>query len=666
MSMRSGRLRASVRDASPPRTRKGISPPRSPARKRKTSPEPKISAARTNSPALRKSPSRKSPSRKPTRKSPSRAAKETIETNIQNQKLPSKRSSIKTDVSVKLEDFSSKIQTYRNTRSKRIEYSVTDVTSTINDFTPLDKVNGFDSNEDFKMESRKSVEQEPSHTSSKSIDNLESTPEKRRSLSKSSKSVSKSISRSIDNVSDEENSVHKYVHGVIRKLATPSRFIERQPILKGSKWEFGGRIGTAILILLIPFTTFTILNSYKISFFTVSIQDLTAYNFLNSWVSQSALILIFGQFILQALFAIIPICGIKADKLDDTGRKYCFNAIFSTIVTTFLFYALDFMYLIDLNIILLEYIKLAVTSYIFGVLLSIILYVKSKYIDSGDLNSYGNTGYALYDFFMGRELHPCLAKLDIKVWITRISNINTVLILITLISRHTLEMHIESLEMPKMQELSFNNIQEILDKINLEPTIILFLTMQLIYILTYIMKEHKVTTTFFWQSEGVGYLQTVSSALYPFYFCTTSKYVADTKLVLPTNILVIAGGLFMLGYFIMALSNNTKHIFRTKPYDIRVSRMESMPTFYGKKLLISNMWGFVRHPNYAGDILIHLALAIPGIVTQHYFAALPALLTIVMLIHRARRDDMRCSRRYGTAWNRYCQKVPSAIIPKIV
>lgn len=89
-----------------------------------------------------------------------------------------------------------------------------------------------------------------------------------------------------------------------------------------------------------------------------------------------------------------------------------------------------------------------------------------------------------------------------------------------------------------------------------------------------------------------------------------------------------------------------------------------MPTFHGKKLLVSGLWGMVRHPNYTGDILIHSALAVPGLMT-HSLAAVPALLTIVVLLHRAWRDHNRCKRRYGAAWKRYCIRVPSVFIPKV-
>ena len=40
-----------------------------------------------------------------------------------------------------------------------------------------------------------------------------------------------------------------------------------------------------------------------------------------------------------------------------------------------------------------------------------------------------------------------------------------------------------------------------------------------------------------------------------------------------------------------------------------------------------------------------------------YFAAL--------LIHRERRDHHLCAAKYGADWDRYCERVPYRIIPKV-
>ncbi|GBP19182.1 Delta(14)-sterol reductase [Eumeta japonica] len=94
--------------------------------------------------------------------------------------------------------------------------------------------------------------------------------------------------------------------------------------------------------------------------------------------------------------------------------------------------------------------------------------------------------------------------------------------------------------------------------------------------------------------------------------------------------------------------------------------METMPTFHGKRILLSALWGKVRHPNYTGDIMMHTALALPGLLSGRWVASIPALLTILVLIHRAWRDHIRCQQKYGSAWQRYCKRVPSVIIPTVL
>lgn len=88
------------------------------------------------------------------------------------------------------------------------------------------------------------------------------------------------------------------------------------------------------------------------------------------------------------------------------------------------------------------------------------------------------------------------------------------------------------------------------------------------------MGEKKIVSTFYWNSEGLGYLQIVSSALYPFYFTSISKYIVDADLILTPNILVAASAIFLLGFFIMFASNYIKYEFRNNP--LRSSLMRKL------------------------------------------------------------------------------------------
>lgn len=445
MSTRSGRIRASVLEVSPPRTRKGVSPTRSPARTRKSSPPP---SGKTPPPARsrssgRKSPARKSPSRKPAskfpaRKSPSRTTKETTEVEVSSvPKSPAKRPPIDLGVSIKLEDLSSKLDSYRrSTRSKRLEYSVKDLTSSIteNEYS-LDKANGLDSGDIYSLRNRRPVEEVAPRRSSRLREFIDNVPDIRRSLSKSlsqSKSISKSASKSLDTYSDEENSEDEYLKerekskSVTRRLATPLRNSINSLTHTASKWEFGGRIGSLCLILLIPATVFSILISCRKSCSPLSLLDLSAYKSVQVLFSLQSLYFFVVQCAIQAIFAIVPVFGISSDRMDESGTRQCFNAFFSSLVTTSSLFLLDYFHIINKATLLNEYLKLAVLSYIFAVILSIVLYVKSGKLAKDKLNQYGNTGYTLYDFFMGREIHPFIKKLDIKIWISRISNITSV------------------------------------------------------------------------------------------------------------------------------------------------------------------------------------------------------------------------------------------------
>lgn len=92
--------------------------------------------------------------------------------------------------------------------------------------------------------------------------------------------------------------------------------------------------------------------------------------------------------------------------------------------------------------------------------------------------------------------------------------------------------------------------------------------------------------------------------------------------------------------------------------------METIPTSRGKKLMLSGLWGYVRHPNYLGDIIMQWSLACIGLATDilPYYAAICCTFT---LAYRAIRDNRRCHTRYGYAWEQYCTRVKYMILKRI-
>lgn len=54
-----------------------------------------------------------------------------------------------------------------------------------------------------------------------------------------------------------------------------------------------------------------------------------------------------------------------------------------------------------------------------------------------------------------------------------------------------------------------------------------------------------------------------------------------------------------------------------------------------------------------------------GIATYNAIPVYTTILTFIVLVHRAKRDGIRCKQQYGEAWTQYCQKVPYNLIPGI-
>jgi len=141
----------------------------------------------------------------------------------------------------------------------------------------------------------------------------------------------------------------------------------------------------------------------------------------------------------------------------------------------------------------------------------------------------------------------------------------------------------------------------------------------------------------------------------------------------------------LLGFYVFRASNAQKDTFRNHPEDPSVARLPFLRTKTGSRLLTGGWWGWSRHMNYLGDWLLAVGMSLPtgtcraltgkllpcplpppppmcsGFVTPvTYFYP---LYFAVLLIHRERRDHMKCSAKYGRDWDEYCRIVPYRIIP---
>lgn len=93
--------------------------------------------------------------------------------------------------------------------------------------------------------------------------------------------------------------------------------------------------------------------------------------------------------------------------------------------------------------------------------------------------------------------------------------------------------------------------------------------------------------------------------------------------------------------------------------------LDTIPTFQGRRLLVCGFWGFVRNPNYLGEIIINISMMFPLLIQFAWPPFIAIIYTCILLIHRAKRVNQRNSNRYNSSWTRYCQRVKFMLIPRI-
>lgn len=166
-------------------------------------------------------------------------------------------------------------------------------------------------------------------------------------------------------------------------------------------------------------------------------------------------------------------------------------------------------------------------------------------------------------------------------------------------------------------------------------------------------------------TDGFGWMLSFGDlAWVPFLYSTQARYLVDYPVALaPWGVLLVLL-VKAVGFWIFRGSNGQKNDFRTNPTSEHVKHLQYIQTRTGSKLLITGWWGYARHMNYLGDLLMGLSWCLPcgtgSILPYFYFFYFAGL-----LIHRERRDEEKCRKKYGPDWEKYCSIVQYRIVPYI-
>ncbi|PKY00231.1 putative C-14 sterol reductase [Aspergillus campestris IBT 28561] len=391
------------------------------------------------------------------------------------------------------------------------------------------------------------------------------------------------------------------------------------------------------------------------------------------------------------LWRILPANETLGTKLVHHGRplKYRLNAFSSSLVQlaavaigTY-YRGADFVvwtYMTD------NYIQILTANVLIAYGISIFLYAYSFTVNTNypnddlrELAEGGDTGNVMYDFYIGRELNPrvtlpLIGEVDIKTWLEMRPGLTGWMLL--------------DLAFVAQQ---YRNYGYVTDSI-------LFVTaVQAYYVLDGQYNESHVLSMMDIITDGMGFMLTFGDIVWvPFLYSTQCRYLATYPLHLGWTSIAAVSAVFALGLYIFRAANTQKRVFRTNPQDPSVANLSYIQTKRGTRLLTAGWWGMSRHINYFGDWLQASPFSLPtGVAGYRVLAAGSAAATssvfttrdgrevvqgdargwgmiftyfyvlyfAILLVHRERRDDAMCAKKYGEDWAQYKKTVRWRILP---
>lgn len=288
--------------------------------------------------------------------------------------------------------------------------------------------------------------------------------------------------------------------------------------------------------------------------------------------------------------------------------------------------------------------QLVMTALAFSAVLAVLFYVKGHFAPKNHRNPLGNTGNVLRDFVVGRELAPRIGETyDLSLLFFR-TGLMTWAVLLGSMAWY-----------------------EYLQPGGLNVNFAICVACQLVHICVVVLSEEYYLSTVFVMEGGLGYTSIAGFlCTMPFMAVLPAKFLLEHKQVLPLYCLPGIVVLFLAGLVLAHVALKRKYCFRRNWPDptSRGQGMDYLTDKSSNRLLVSGVWGFVRHPNYLGDLLCSLACALLcGF--RHFLPFYPFLVTAVLLAVRTVQVERKCRERYGELWHKYTERVKYRIVPYV-
>ena len=333
--------------------------------------------------------------------------------------------------------------------------------------------------------------------------------------------------------------------------------------------EFGGNIGSLILMLLIP--AFVILISFFCSAPNAACQLFipteNAFKHLSTYCNHEIgtvfLVFVLGMLPLTAL----PI-GRKVTLTDDsesTSHRFTgLSCAFFTLLSLFVA-KICYKYPI-LKIISDNYFQLAILSITYAFVAAILSNIKAKFALQTNLNPYAKSNGILGNFFTGREINPTIfGYVNLKLVHYHIS-----IILALVLNTIILYNNIQIPQLPELAEgeLELDHLEKakfLILNMKFETVTVLAAGLMVVYLLDLLVFEHHLSCSFELQSEGLGAFVLLRYAVFPFTLTLMPNYVTANPIEVPMWCVVLIAVIFLVGLYVKRASNKIKYEYRMNP-----------------------------------------------------------------------------------------------------
>ena len=341
------------------------------------------------------------------------------------------------------------------------------------------------------------------------------------------------------------------------------------------------------------------------------------------------------------LFSLMPL-GNRVRSA--SGKEVRLNGFFTllamlAVVPVMVYRKMSFAFVAD------NYYHLMTSAVLFSMYASTAAYVMARWGKRSNANPKGNTGNFIVDFCNGREFNPHFFHADFKLQAFRFSMVGLALLNVCLV---------------------VNSINAKSGAVN--PAVVVAAAFQVIYAADAMFFEEYYFFSHDAMNSGFGFSLISSYMTFPFLPTLITQYMIAKQPVLPAFQLGVAVAMNVLGYIVFRASETQRCEFTKSPHSAAVRHLETLSTVAGRKLLCSGWWGCVRYPNYLGEALIQWSWVLPAVSSAGRVDLLIYYLpvfTTLMLLARCSSENAKNKRKYGSAWDKYCERVPANILPKI-